>query len=224
MAASSISQQQEKVTIRDLSPGTWYSIRVTAHNVAGSTVAEYEVATLTLDGSTVAPILVLESRESINIWEDVNIIVPIVAAVIALTVVIGVAVCVCVKKRHGAEDYYERRGENSNTTPLMSNQPAKKSTDGTNAPIRETSMYQTCGPKATMPSGNQDPNAAGEQGHCETMRTISPRTRHSGCPDVSRTPRAHMRQFERCRPLDISSTVDDPTRTTQRLICKNNLY
>lgn len=50
MAASSVSQQQEKVTIRDLSPGTWYNIRVTAHNVAGSTVAEYEVATLTMEG------------------------------------------------------------------------------------------------------------------------------------------------------------------------------
>lgn len=54
---------------------------------------------------TVAPILVLESRESVNIWEDVNIIVPIVAAIIALTVVIGVAVCVCVKKRHVAGNY-----------------------------------------------------------------------------------------------------------------------
>ncbi|GIY09917.1 down syndrome cell adhesion molecule-like protein Dscam2 [Caerostris darwini] len=217
IAASSISQQQEKVIIRDLSPGTWYSIRVTAHNVAGSTVAEYEVATLTLDGSTVAPILLLESRESINIWEDVNIIVPIVAAVIALTVVIGVAVCVCVKKRHGGEDYYERRGENSNTTPLMSNQPVKKSTDGTNAPIRETSMYQTCGPKASIPPGNQDPNATAEQGHCETMRTISPRTRRSGYPDASLTPRALTRQFERCRLSDTSSTADDPTRTTPRL-------
>lgn len=56
---------------------------------------------------TVAPILVLESRESVNIWEDVNIIVPIVAAIIALTVVIGVAVCVCVKKRHVAGNYGE---------------------------------------------------------------------------------------------------------------------
>lgn len=54
---------------------------------------------------TVAPILVLESRESVNIWEDVNLIVPIVAAIIALTVVIGVAVCVCVKKRHVAGNY-----------------------------------------------------------------------------------------------------------------------
>lgn len=50
MAVSSVSQQQEKVSIRDLSPGTWYNIRVTAHNVAGSTVAEYEVATLTMEG------------------------------------------------------------------------------------------------------------------------------------------------------------------------------
>lgn len=49
--------------------------------------------------------MVLESRESVNIWEDVNIIVPIVAAIIALTVVIGVAVCVCVKKRHVAGNY-----------------------------------------------------------------------------------------------------------------------
>lgn len=56
---------------------------------------------------TVAPMLVLESRESVNIWEDVNIIVPIVAAIIALTVVIGVAVCVCVKKRHVAGNYGE---------------------------------------------------------------------------------------------------------------------
>lgn len=50
MAVSSVSQQQEKVSIRDLSPGTWYNIRVTAHNVAGSTVAEYEIATLTMEG------------------------------------------------------------------------------------------------------------------------------------------------------------------------------
>ncbi|KAG8194566.1 hypothetical protein JTE90_013309 [Oedothorax gibbosus] len=162
---ASSSAAQEKVEVRDLSPGTWYSVRVTAHNVAGSTVAEYEIATLTMDGSTVAPVLVLESRESANIWEDVNIIVPVVAAVIALTVVIGVAVCVCVKKRHGAEDYYERRGGNANTTPLMSNQPAKKSTEGTPAPIRETSMYQTCGPKASITTGIQDPNVVAEQGH-----------------------------------------------------------
>jgi hypothetical protein len=36
--------------VLDLSPATWYNLRVTAHNNAGSTVAEYEFATLTLTG------------------------------------------------------------------------------------------------------------------------------------------------------------------------------
>lgn len=39
--------------VLDLSPATWYNLRVTAHNNAGSTVAEYEFATLTLTGGTV---------------------------------------------------------------------------------------------------------------------------------------------------------------------------
>ena len=49
----------------------------------------------------------------------------------------------------------------------MPNQPLKKNSDGTNAPIRETSMYQTVGPKATLPPSNQDQTVAGDQGHCE---------------------------------------------------------
>lgn len=36
--------------VLDLNPATWYNLRVTAHNNAGSTVAEYEFATLTLTG------------------------------------------------------------------------------------------------------------------------------------------------------------------------------
>ena len=38
--------------VLDLSPASWYNLRVTAHNRAGSTVAEYEFATLTLAGGT----------------------------------------------------------------------------------------------------------------------------------------------------------------------------
>lgn len=36
----------------DLEPANWYHLRVTAHNNAGFAVAEYEFATLTVDGST----------------------------------------------------------------------------------------------------------------------------------------------------------------------------
>ena len=38
--------------VLDLSPASWYNLRVTAHNRAGSTVAEYEFATHTLTGGT----------------------------------------------------------------------------------------------------------------------------------------------------------------------------
>lgn len=36
--------------ILDLDPATWYNLRVTAHNNAGFSVAEYEFATLTITG------------------------------------------------------------------------------------------------------------------------------------------------------------------------------
>lgn len=36
--------------VGDLEPAQWYHLRVTAHNNAGFTVAEYEFATLTVTG------------------------------------------------------------------------------------------------------------------------------------------------------------------------------
>ena len=36
--------------VLDLNPATWYNLRVTAHNNAGFSVAEYEFATLTVTG------------------------------------------------------------------------------------------------------------------------------------------------------------------------------
>lgn len=37
----------------DLDAATWYMVRITAHNSAGFTVAEYEFATLTVTGGKV---------------------------------------------------------------------------------------------------------------------------------------------------------------------------
>ena len=36
--------------VLDLGPASWYNLLVTAHNKAGSTVAEYEFATFTTTG------------------------------------------------------------------------------------------------------------------------------------------------------------------------------
>ncbi|XP_023244466.1 Down syndrome cell adhesion molecule-like protein Dscam2 [Centruroides sculpturatus] len=164
VASNNALPHQEKITIRDLAPGTWYGLRITAHNGAGSTMTEYEAATLTLDGGTVAP-LVIQERNDSNVWEDLNIIVPIVAAVVALSVVIGVAVCVCVKKRHGNDDYYDRRGLNPNAAPLMAGQIMKKNVENLN--LRDTSVYQSCGPKnsLTSPPTGQDLSMTGDPNH-----------------------------------------------------------
>lgn len=39
--------------VLDLDPATWYHLRVTAHNNAGFSVAEYEFASLTLSGGKI---------------------------------------------------------------------------------------------------------------------------------------------------------------------------
>lgn len=40
----------DTLVVLDLDPAEWYHLRVTAHNNAGFTVAEYEFATLTVLG------------------------------------------------------------------------------------------------------------------------------------------------------------------------------
>ncbi|XP_022252792.1 Down syndrome cell adhesion molecule-like protein Dscam2 [Limulus polyphemus] len=134
------SDTKSHVIIRNLSPGTWYKVWVTSHNDAGSTVAEYQVATLKLDGATVAPLSYESSQAPPNLWEDLNIIIPIVAAVVALSVVIGVAVCVCLKKRQGDETY-ERRRANENTLALVPPSGPKKYSD--TVQHQETPIYQS---------------------------------------------------------------------------------
>ena len=45
--------------VLDLNPATWYNLRVTAHNNAGFSIAEYEFATLTATGGKAMLILVM---------------------------------------------------------------------------------------------------------------------------------------------------------------------
>lgn len=50
LVSNNVQPQQTQFVIPDLSPGTWYNLRMTAHNSAGSTVAIYDFATLTMMG------------------------------------------------------------------------------------------------------------------------------------------------------------------------------
>ena len=83
--------------VLDLSPASWYNLRVTAHNNAGSTVAEYEFATLTLTGGTIAPARETSDKENplLTMLMNLNLVVPAAAAIL---VIIAAIVVICVLK------------------------------------------------------------------------------------------------------------------------------
>ncbi|UYV62844.1 Dscam [Cordylochernes scorpioides] len=199
-----------------LTPATWYHLRVTAHNGAGSTAAEYEMATLTWEGAwcpgTIAPVVPLETREhQPGVWDDVHLAVPVVVAILALLVVGGVALCVCLKRRHFQEEIYERPAPLQRKSLPCS---TGKSPEGTQ--VRETSLYQTCLAKGGPPPNTQAPPSSQDlAGRCppspppwapatpccsQTMRTTSRPMLRSGCRASTRTPRARRARSANSRP------------------------
>lgn len=48
--SNNIKPEQRRLVIPGLKPGSWHTLRMTAHNSAGSTVSEYDFATLTTHG------------------------------------------------------------------------------------------------------------------------------------------------------------------------------
>ncbi|KAL7736494.1 hypothetical protein ACLKA6_019693 [Drosophila palustris] len=108
--------------VLDLEPATWYNLRITAHNSAGFTVAEYDFATLTVTGGTIAPLddglghgNNVHARIPLPAWMpewlDLNFMVPLIATVVVVAVGICV-VCVALSRRRaddlrgGQKDVY----------------------------------------------------------------------------------------------------------------------
>ncbi|XP_023247278.1 Down syndrome cell adhesion molecule-like protein Dscam2 [Copidosoma floridanum] len=103
--------------VMDLDPASWYHLRVTAHNNAGFAVAEYEFATLTITGSTIAPARELpdvnggdsSGDDPMRIFmANLNLVVPVVAAVLVIIVAV---IVICVLKGKGDHDVvYQQTG------------------------------------------------------------------------------------------------------------------
>ncbi|XP_041449105.1 LOW QUALITY PROTEIN: Down syndrome cell adhesion molecule-like protein Dscam2 [Drosophila obscura] len=107
--------------VLDLEPATWYNLRITAHNSAGFTVAEYDFATLTVTGGTMAPLDDGLGHGNVHTrirlpawmpeWLDLNFMVPLIATVVVVAVGICV-VCVALSRRRaddlrgGQKDVY----------------------------------------------------------------------------------------------------------------------
>ncbi|XP_050478357.1 cell adhesion molecule Dscam2 isoform X39 [Bombus huntii] len=93
--------------VLDLDPASWYHLRVTAHNNAGFAVAEYEFATLTVTGGTIAPPVRNNGNDNTDVrryfpwlpsWFNVNVVVPVGATIVVIIVGI-VVICVALSRR-----------------------------------------------------------------------------------------------------------------------------
>ncbi|XP_054740541.1 cell adhesion molecule Dscam2 isoform X8 [Anastrepha obliqua] len=94
--------------VLDLEPATWYNLRITAHNSAGFTVAEYDFATLTVTGGTIAPsrdLPELTAEDTIRIiLSNLNLVVPVVAALLVIIIAIIVICILRSKGNHHKDD------------------------------------------------------------------------------------------------------------------------
>ncbi|XP_045447571.1 Down syndrome cell adhesion molecule-like protein Dscam2 [Melitaea cinxia] len=89
--------------VLDLEPATWYVLRITAHNNAGFNVAEYEFATLTMTGGTVAPLPGDATDRDLppwaRAWLEPEVLVPILATIVVFIVGM-VVICLTLARRN----------------------------------------------------------------------------------------------------------------------------
>lgn len=82
------SRATENLLIRDLKPASWYSLRLTAHNDAGSTQTLMEFATTTLSGISIGPpndlIMDDDTVKGIPSYKLLYIVVPLICAIVLI--------------------------------------------------------------------------------------------------------------------------------------------
>ncbi|XP_074036525.1 Down syndrome cell adhesion molecule 1 isoform X49 [Leptinotarsa decemlineata] len=107
----------QNFVLLDLDPAQRYHLRVTAHNNAGFNVAEYEFATLTITGGTIAPAREIPKEDTIQIvLANLNLVVPVVAAVLVIIVAIIVICVLRGKGNYNKDDVVYNQSCNATST------------------------------------------------------------------------------------------------------------
>ncbi|KAK4310368.1 hypothetical protein Pmani_018061, partial [Petrolisthes manimaculis] len=91
-----LAPDTDTLTLPDLAPLTWYQVKVTAHNAAGSTTAIYDVATASLTGATLAPASVVDVSRSTTGGGMGGLLDPHVLAPVVSGVACTLALLLCV--------------------------------------------------------------------------------------------------------------------------------
>ncbi|XP_055627632.1 cell adhesion molecule Dscam2 isoform X6 [Toxorhynchites rutilus septentrionalis] len=95
---SNALKPQRRFTLSGLLPSTLYQLKMEAHNVAGSTNAEYTFVTLTKDGDPPPPDLVQRGHRSQVFYNNIQLLIPIIITITATIICIAFTV-VCYKYR-----------------------------------------------------------------------------------------------------------------------------
>ncbi|KAK6627070.1 hypothetical protein RUM44_009547 [Polyplax serrata] len=142
VAVSNSLKPQKRFTISSLKPSTVYQLKIEAHNIAGSSMAEFTFITLTKDGDPPPPELVTRNHPSNSFLTDIRIVIPILLATAALFAAVTVA-AFCWKNRNFAA--FGRHRERS----------LKKTLDGQQRCDAERERYYATIHKAAFQPNNE---------------------------------------------------------------------
>nr|XP_042900815.1 Down syndrome cell adhesion molecule-like protein Dscam2 [Parasteatoda tepidariorum] len=118
-------EQQNQLVVPDLAAETWYVVKLTAYNAAGSTTAEYDVITLTNAFPDHGSQGQLPSATSF--FEDTTTLVSMASSGVVLIAGIVAVVCLIMykRRRNSGHHYREARADVSTTTSLMAHMDKK---------------------------------------------------------------------------------------------------
>nr|XP_029721993.1 Down syndrome cell adhesion molecule-like protein Dscam2 isoform X4 [Aedes albopictus] len=156
--ASNALKMQRRYTVAGLLPSTLYQLKVEAHNVAGSTTAEYNFVTLTKDGDPPPPDLLHRGHRSQVFYSNIQLLIPIIITITATIICIAFTV-VCYK--------YRQRGRERKDTMEGNQQSADAQRDRYYATIHKVALQ--AGDKIPETSEDISPYATFQLSEASTL-------------------------------------------------------
>ncbi|XP_022248096.1 Down syndrome cell adhesion molecule-like protein Dscam2, partial [Limulus polyphemus] len=174
IVSSRVPSNRKQITIPSLTPGTRYQVKVTAHNEAGATEAEYLFVTQTMTTmyTTSIPILI---GEKIPFYLDLNIILPTGVSFVVVVVVMFL-VCVIVRRRSSTESsisgssVYNCRKIQTRENVQLSNLDNKNSIKKTSASPSRAKSFTYPQPYATTQLSGSEDRKVGDVDDCSLAK------------------------------------------------------
>nr|XP_029721997.1 Down syndrome cell adhesion molecule-like protein Dscam2 isoform X8 [Aedes albopictus] len=228
--ASNALKMQRRYTVAGLLPSTLYQLKVEAHNVAGSTTAEYNFVTLTKDGDPPPPDLLHRGHRSQVFYSNIQLLIPIIITITATIICIAFTV-VCYK--------YRQRGRERKDTMEGNQQSADAQRDRYYATIHKVALQ--AGDKIPETSEDISPYATFQLSEASTLAQphhsgpantllhsfmYHERAMTEGCaspPPAANSSKGRRRHSRKTEPESEESDSDQDQLTSSRTESSNQL-